>query len=72
MVSVAILIVECYNRPAGIRRRTADQMVEEGVVKLSRIDSTDQVADLLTKPLPRPLFQKHYEQLRMKATESIE
>jgi len=45
------------------------QMVEEEVVLLMKISTTDQVADMLTKPLGRTLFSKHFDALKMRCTE---
>ena len=42
------------------------QMVEEGVVKLQRVGTEDQIADLLTKPLP-----KLFGMLGMRATDMV-
>ncbi len=47
------------------------QMVSEEVVKLVRINSEDQVADLLTKPLVKATFARHHNELKMKKTELV-
>ena len=39
------------------------QMVEEGVVKLVRVATEDQVADIMTKPLGRTRFSKMVDAL---------
>ena len=44
------------------------QMVEEDVVTMEKIDTTEQLADMLTKPLGKTLFSKHFEVLGMKDT----
>jgi len=43
------------------------QMIDENVVVL-KIDTADQVADMLTKPLGNVLFSKHFKMLKMKDT----
>ena len=47
------------------------QMVEEGIVKLERVGTGDQVADIMTKPLGKVLFQKHFQMLHMQATACV-
>jgi hypothetical protein len=47
------------------------QMVEEDIVVLKRIDTSDQVADMLTKPLRKTLFKKHVDCLNMRCTELL-
>ena len=44
------------------------QMVAEGVIKLDKVDTGDQLADMLTKPLVRPVFEKHLMSLHMRNT----
>ena len=44
------------------------QMVDEDVVILVKIDTADQVADMLTKPLGNILFSKHFKMLKMRDT----
>ena len=44
------------------------QMVDEDVVVLVKIDTADQVADMLTKPLGNILFSKHFKMLKMRDT----
>jgi hypothetical protein len=45
------------------------QMVEENVVVLEKIHTENQLADMLTKPLNKVLFQKHTDSLNMRCTE---
>jgi hypothetical protein len=47
------------------------QMVEEGVVILEKVDTSDQLADMLTKPLGKTLFRKHIDKLGMRCTEVL-
>lgn len=44
------------------------QMVEENVVRLERVDSENQLADMFTKPLGPMRFQKLFKMLNMRAT----
>ena len=43
-------------------------MVDENVVVLVKIDTADQVADMLTKPLRNILFSKHFKMLKIRDT----
>lgn len=45
------------------------QMVEERVLILEKIDTSDQLADIMTKPLGKVLFSKHVSSLHMRCTE---
>jgi hypothetical protein len=47
------------------------QMVEEDIVVLEKIDTSDQIADMLTKPLSKTLFKKHVDCLNMRCTELL-
>ena len=47
------------------------EMVSEKVVELKRIDTEDQVADMMTKPLSKIVFMKHYKMLGMRATKTV-
>jgi len=47
------------------------QMMEEGLVVLHKIDTTEQVADMLTKPLGKTLFRKHMSALGMRDAKVI-
>ena len=47
------------------------QMVEEGIVQLVRVGTGDQVADIMTKPLGKTLFKRHFDMLSMKPTEPV-
>ena len=44
------------------------QIIDKDVVVLVKIDTADQVADMLTKPLENILFNKHFNMLKMKDT----
>ena len=44
------------------------QMIDKNVVVLVKIDTADQVADMLTKPLGNILFSKHFKMLKMRDT----
>ena len=44
------------------------QMVDENVVVLVKIDTANQVADMLAKPLENILFNKHFKMLKMRDT----
>ena len=44
------------------------QMVENEVIVLERIDTSEQLADIMTKPLGKVLFNKHVDSLNMKHT----
>ncbi len=47
------------------------QIVSENVVKLKWIDTFKQMADLMTKPLVKPVFEKLYSKLGMKTTKIV-
>ena len=47
------------------------QMISEKVVVLQPIDTGDQVTDMMTKPLPKIVFMKHYRMLGMRATKTV-
>ena len=44
-------------------------MVENEVVVADKVDTTDQVADILTKPLGKVLFSKHLKSMNMRSTQ---
>lgn len=44
------------------------QLVSDEIVILERIDTKDQLADIMTKPLVRSVFERLYNMLGMKAT----
>ena len=46
-----------------IRYNYVQQYIEEKVVELAYIDTGEMVADTLTKPLSRDLFEKHRKRL---------
>ena len=46
-------------------------MVSEKMVELKWINTRDQVADMMTKPLPKVVFMKHYKMLGMRATKTV-
>ena len=46
--------------------------MKEGNVKLLRVASQDQVADIFTKPLPKVLFDKYKKTIGMADDKSIE
>ncbi len=48
------------------------QMVEEDVVYLERVGTEDQIADVLTKPLDKILFGKHFDALNMRSTRVVD
>ena len=48
------------------------QMVEEEVVKIVRINTGNQIADIITKPLGPTKFNKLYAMLSMRHTEFIQ
>ncbi len=43
-------------------------MVKEGIVVLHKVNTTEQTADMITKPLGKILFSKHARELGMKNT----
>ncbi len=47
------------------------QMVSEDVVRLEWIDTSKQIADLMIKPLVKPVFEKLYSKLRIKTTKIV-
>lgn len=56
---------ESHKRALHIQRKHfwIQQQCEQGVVKLHSVETSKNVADILTKPLARPSFEKHRENL---------
>jgi hypothetical protein len=54
-----------------IRYHYLRQLIEENKIKLEYIDTENQIADLLTKPLPRPKFDKLRKLLGMELVTNI-
>ena len=44
------------------------EKVQQGIIQINYISSSDQMADILTKPLGRPLFERHRDKLRLRCT----
>ena len=52
-----------------IRHHFIREAVEKGYVRLARVPSAEQTADILTKPLARPLFEEHRRKMGVVAVE---
>jgi hypothetical protein len=55
----------------GVDYHYTREKVEEGIVQLVKIDTKDQVADMLTKPLGKVLFRKLIACLNMRNTTTV-
>ena len=51
------------NKHFELRQHYIRELVAAGIVSLREIGTADQTADILTKPLARPGFEKHRSQL---------
>ena len=46
------------NKHFELRQHFVRQLVKDGIVALHAIATSEQIADVFTKPLPRPVFEK--------------